>query len=216
MTFRSAFTPPRSTSTATVLSTRSLALGGATLLGLALVAGCGSSSTGTTVTSTAAAASATSAPAATGLTLKDAWVKAVPNGMTAIFGTLDNPTDTDINVVGGTSPVASMVELHEVAMVDGAMKMHPKVGGFIVPAHGTHVLEPGHDHIMVMGLTKPIKAGDTVTATLMLKDGTSVPITAIGKDFSAGNESYQPSTGAGMSGSMSRSGSMSMSGSPTP
>jgi copper(I)-binding protein len=212
MTFRSGFTLPTS---AAQVPLRSLALGGAALLGLSLLTGCGSSSTATTssgVASSGAAASATSAPAATGLTLRDGWVKAAPNGMTSIFGTLDNPTGADINVVSATSPVASMVEMHEVTMVDGAMKMHPKIGGFVVPAHGIHVLEPGHDHIMVMGLTKPIKAGDPVTATLKLKDGTSVSITAIGKDFSAGNESYQPSSAAGMS----MAASPSMSGGMTP
>jgi copper(I)-binding protein len=129
-----------------------------------------------------------------------------PNGMTAIFGTLDNPTDHDVTVVSGTSPVAAMIELHEVVTVNGASKMQPKAGGFTVPAHGNHQLKPGGDHIMVMGLKQPIKAGDTITASLTLKDGGTVSISAIGKDFAAGNESYAPSGSmTGMSATMSSS-----------
>jgi copper(I)-binding protein len=118
--------------------------------------------------------------------------------MTAIFGTLDNPTDQDVTVVSGTSPIAGTVELHEVVESDGGTTMRPKAGGFTVPAHGRHVLQPGGDHIMVMGLKQAVTAGDTVTATLTLKGGATVEVSAIGKDFAGAKESYDPS-GAGMS-----------------
>jgi copper(I)-binding protein len=179
---------------------RTLALASSVLLGAALLAACGSSSAANGASSTpASVAATTSSPATAGLTLKDAWVKAAPNGMTAIFGTFTNPTGTDVTVVSGTTPAASKIEPHEVATVDGAMKMRPKVGGFVVPAHGNHELKPGGDHLMVMGLTAPIKAGDTVTAVLSLKDGSTVTINAIGKEYAGANESYQATGGAGMS-----------------
>jgi copper(I)-binding protein len=176
------------------ITARSRILVGGALLGVALLSGCaGSSSSATPSPSATASASATSSPAAAGLTFTDAWVKVAPNGLTAMFGTLDNPTDHEITVVSATTPAAAAVELHEVAMVGGAMKMQPKASGFVVPAHGTHQLKPGVDHLMMMGLTKAIKAGDLVSATLALSGGATVPISAIGKDFAAGNESYQPS-----------------------
>ena len=37
----------------------------------------------------------------------------------------------------------------------GAMQMQPKADGFTVPAGGTHVLQPGGDHVMLMGLDGP-------------------------------------------------------------
>ena len=181
----------RSTLPATLLAATSAAL---------LLGGCGSTSSGV-VTSpapssvTSPAISSTTAPAgsAAGVTLRDGWVKSAPSGMTAIFGTLENPTDQPVTVLSAASPAAAMVELHEVAMVDGAMKMRPKVGGFVVPAHGTHELTPGGDHIMLMELTGAIQAGDPVRATLTLSDGATLAVSALGKDFAAGNESYQPS-----------------------
>lgn len=189
-----------------------LAVAAAVSVGLVvLLAGCAGSSSGTapgTGSSVSVAASVTS-PAGTavvGLSLKDGWVKSAPGGMTAIFGTLDNPTGQDITVLSGASPVAGMVELHEVVTVNGAAKMRPKTGGFMIPAHGGHVLRPGGDHIMIMGLRRAVKAGDTVTAILTLKDGATVEVSAIGKDYAGGNETYAPS-GAGMS--MGSGGSMS-------
>jgi copper(I)-binding protein len=181
------------------------------------LAACGSSSsagTATATTSTSVSSTAGASTAAVGLSLKDGWVKAAPTGMTAIFGTLDNPTGQDITVVSGTSPVAGMVQLHEVVTVNGASKMQPKAGGFVIPAHGSHELKPGGDHIMVMGLKQPIKAGDMVTATLTLKDGSTVQVSAIGKEFAGANETYASggasmSPGASMGGGMSPSASAS-------
>jgi copper(I)-binding protein len=180
---------------------------------VAALAGCGSSATTSTSSAVPTSSAAASTFATTGLSLKDGWAKAAPSGMTAIFGTLDNPTGQDITVMSGTSPVADMVQLHEVVTVNGAPKMQPKVGGFLVPAHGSHVLQPGGDHIMVMGLKKAIRAGDTVPATLTLRDGSTVQITAIGKDFAGANETYaSPGAGTRMSAETSMSPGKSMSG----
>jgi copper(I)-binding protein len=141
-----------------------------------------------------------------GLSLADGWIKASPSGMTAIFGTFTNPTGHDIAVVSGSSPVADQVQLHEVVTVNGSSKMQPKVGGFVIPAHGSHDLKPGGDHLMLVGLKHSIKAGDTVTASLTLKDGSIVQVSVIGKDFAGANETYASSgSGASTSGSTSPS-----------
>jgi copper(I)-binding protein len=187
-----------------VLPARSLVLTSAAVLGVALVAGCGGgSSTSTSASGAAASTTAASSASTAGLTLADPYVRVAPSGMTGLFGVLTNATGSDITVVSGSSPAASMVELHEVAMVDGAMKMRPKAGGFVVPANGTHVLKPGSDHIMLMGLAGPIAAGQTVAVTLKTADGATVTATAIGKDIAAGNETYAPSGSASGMASMS-------------
>jgi copper(I)-binding protein len=72
------------------------------------------------------------------------------------------------------------------------MKMQPKAGGFVIPARGRHELEPGGDHIMLVGLTAPVKAGESVEFTLTLKDGATVQFSAVAKPFAGGNESYDP------------------------
>lgn len=190
------------------LSARRPAVAGFTLalvLSGGLLSGCSSDATTTTPAgASSASAGATGAPAAAAaLTLTDGWVKAADTGMTALFGTLKNTGSAPVTVVGGSSDIAGMIETHEVVMVDGAAKMQPKKGGFEIPPGGTHTLAPGHDHIMLMGLTKAVKPGDQVKITLKLGDGSTVDVTGLGKDFSAGNESYQPSGGASPSASKS-------------
>jgi copper(I)-binding protein len=165
-----------------------IALAGAlTTLGLAGCAGSDDSAS-----AAAAPTPGPSAPAGAVLIVKDPWVKAATAGtMTAAFGVLVNDTDADINVVSAESP-ASPMELHEMTMKDGKMVMQPKRGGFVIKAKGTHELSPGGDHLMLMKPAAEIAAGDEVSFTLKLADGTTVPFTAIAKPFAGAGESYAP------------------------
>ncbi|MFI6737752.1 copper chaperone PCu(A)C [Nonomuraea sp. NPDC050451] len=170
---------------------RSLLLPAAALAAAVLVSGCGGQTTAAAPPSRAAAAVATDAPSPA-LTITDPWVKTGEKGMTAAFGTLVNNTDAELTVVSGTSPLSPKVELHEVVESGGKMVMRPKEGGFVVPAHGSHQLAPGGDHIMLMGVTGKVEPGAEVPFTLTLADGATVRFTAIGKDFAGGKENYQP------------------------
>ncbi|KUL22382.1 copper chaperone PCu(A)C [Actinoplanes awajinensis] len=161
----------------------------AALSTLALAA-CGSDDSASS-TGTPTPAPSVTAVAAT-LTIKDPWVKAAGAGaMTAAFGVLVNDTDADITVAAAESP-ASPMELHEMTMKDGKMVMQPKEGGFVIKAKGTHELSPGGDHLMLMKPAKAIEAGDEVSFTLKLGDGSTVPFTAIAKPFAGAGESYDP------------------------
>lgn len=151
-----------------------------------LVAGTGCAATA------APAAPTTSATAADSLSIEDAWVKAADEGMSAAFGTLENDSDADITVVSAESPASTMIELHETVANDaGEMVMQPKEGGFVVPAGDSLELAPGGNHIMLMGLTAPLVAGDDVTFTLVLSDGSTVDVTAPAKDYTGANETYE-------------------------
>jgi periplasmic copper chaperone A len=162
-------------------SVRLLAAVAVATLGLA---GCGNNDE--------SAAAAPPSTAATTLTIKDPWVKAAPAGtMTAAFGVLVNDTAADITVAAAESP-ASPMELHEMTMKDGKMVMQPKPGGFVIKAKGTHELSPGGDHLMLMKPVKAIEAGDEVSFTLKLADGSTVAFTAIAKPFAGAGESYDP------------------------
>ncbi|MGP4101770.1 copper chaperone PCu(A)C [Nonomuraea sp. KM90] len=150
------------------------------------LAGCGSPAAAPT------AAPTVSASVTAGLSITDPWVKTTRKGMTAAFGTLVNNGDSPITVVSGASPLSPAIELHEVVESDGKMVMRPKEGGFVVPAHGTHELQPGGDHIMLMGVTKEVLPGARIPFTLQVKDGEPLEFTAVGKDFAGGEEDYQP------------------------
>ncbi len=131
-----------------------------------------------------------------GLTVTDAWVKAADEGMTGLFGTLVNDGGEDAVVVVATSEAAARVELHTtVTGEDGSMVMTPAEGGFTVPAGGSHVLEPGADHIMLMELAAPLAPGDEVELTLETADGETVDVVAVVRTFAGGQEEYEPSDG---------------------
>lgn len=126
------------------------------------------------------------------LSVTDQWVKAAPDGMTALFATLANTSDAEIRVVSGSTPVAGKVELHETVAHDGATVMKEKKDGYAIPAHGSLALTPGGDHIMLMDLKQPIVAGQTVTVDLRLADGSTEKVTAVARDFAGNQENYQP------------------------
>lgn len=172
---------------------RRVAAGVAAMAMLAALPACGSSDTASTSPSPTA-----SSGASTGATveLQDPYVKAEKAtgemSMSAIFGTLNNASKAEVSLVKATSDAAELVELHEMSMVDGEMKMQPKEGGFVVPAGGTLELKPGGLHIMLIGLKQDIRPGDTVTATLEMSDGSTITTEAIARDMANAQESYSP------------------------
>lgn len=126
-----------------------------------------------------------------GITIVDAWVKSADSGMSAAFGELTNASDHDVTVVAATSEASDMIELHETVADDaGEMVMQAVEGGFVIPAGGSLTLEPGADHIMLMGITGPLEAGGEATFVLTFSDDSTYEFTAPIKDFSGANENY--------------------------
>ncbi|MGO3886441.1 MAG: copper chaperone PCu(A)C [Mycetocola sp.] len=153
--------------------------------GVLLLTSCSAGTAPTTETTT-------SAPAAEQLTVTDAWVKSAEDGMSAAFGELSNTGDSEITLVSVTTPASSDVELHEtVENESGAMVMREKSGGFSIGAGDSLDLEPGGNHIMLMGLNDPILAGDEVTFELEFSDGSHTQFSAPVKDYSGANENYE-------------------------
>lgn len=151
-----------------------------------------------TLTSCAGAVAGTAAPVAAttkqadSLAIEGAWMKAADSGMSAAFGVLENTGDEDVTIVSAASPASATVELHETVANDaGEMVMQETAGGYVVPAGGSFELAPGGNHLMLMGLASPVTAGDEVTFTMTLSDGSTFEFDAAAKDFSGGNESYE-------------------------
>ena len=132
------------------------------------------------------------------MTIADTWVKATAGAedpsMTAAFGVLTNHTDRDLTIVSATNDVTDRTELHEMAMVDGAMVMRRVTGGIPIPAKGTTTLEPGGLHVMIMDAKAPITPGDDVHVTLTLSDGSTMLFHATAKEFAGANEAYHGAT----------------------
>jgi periplasmic copper chaperone A len=131
------------------------------------------------------------------VTIGDQWASSADMGMAAVFGTLTNTGRHEARVVGGESPLAGRVEVHEVTPdATGTKVMRPKEGGIPVPAGGSHELVPGGDHIMLMDLKEPLKPGADVDLTVLFEDGSTLPVTAQIRDFAGADEDYLPSSEA--------------------
>ncbi|MEJ5220538.1 MAG: copper chaperone PCu(A)C [Tepidiforma sp.] len=112
------------------------------------------------------------------LTISGAWVRAsTGTNVTAAYMTIKSSGAAD-TLVSASSPIAGMVQLHEVVTEGSTSKMQEKPGGFPVPANGTAELKPGGWHIMLMDLKQQPKAGETVELTLKFEKAGEVKIVA--------------------------------------
>ncbi len=128
----------------------------------------------------AASDSAPVAPALTGdsLRIEGAWARPsiVPNGNSAIYLTIVNPTDQADRLLSVTSPVG-MAEAHESITENGVVRMEPRPDGYEVPPRSTVMLLPGGKHIMLMGIAEPLAPGDEITATLFFERAGKIMLT---------------------------------------
>jgi hypothetical protein len=98
--------------------------------------------------------------AGAGPTVEQAWARATPPGVDvgAVYLTIVGGS-TDDRLVSATTARASMVHLHTVEDSDGVAKMRA-IEGIEVPAGKRVVLAPKGTHIMLMGLGRPLAAGE--------------------------------------------------------
>lgn len=106
------------------------------------------------------------------VTVKDAWVRATVTQQKATGAFMQLQSAQDAKLVSAQSPVAAVVEVHEMSMDGGIMRMRA-VPSVALPAGQAVDLKPGGFHVMLMDLKGQIKDGDTVPVTLVIegKDG---------------------------------------------
>ena len=114
-----------------------------------------------------------------GITVSDAWVRTSPmmDRAGAAYLVMQNNGAAKINCCPWKSDVAQTIELHETKRSNGMMQMSP-VPNIPVPANGKAELKPGGFHVMLIGLTRELKAGDKVQLTLNFEKAGKVPVTA--------------------------------------
>ncbi|AVO47391.1 copper chaperone PCu(A)C [Phreatobacter cathodiphilus] len=106
------------------------------------------------------------------------WTRATPGGARVAGGfmVIRNTGATADRLVGGTFPGAPRVEVHEMATVDGVMRMREVRGGIEIPAGGTVELRPGGYHMMFMDLAQQIRTGAPLRGTLVFEKAGAVTI----------------------------------------
>jgi copper(I)-binding protein len=107
------------------------------------------------------------APAQT--TVADAWVRGTVAQQTAsgMFARITSASGG--RLVAASSPVAGVVEIHEMSMDGSTMRMRALPDGLALPAGQTVELKPGGYHVMLMDLKQPLQRGQTVAVTLVVE-----------------------------------------------
>lgn len=113
------------------------------------------------------------------LTVALPWTRATPSGAKVAGGylTVTNNGKASDTFVGGSSDIAGRVEIHEMAMEGGVMKMRPLDAGIEIKPGQTVELKPGGLHMMFLDLKRQLKQGETVKASLKFEKAGSVDVT---------------------------------------
>ncbi len=103
-----------------------------------------------------------------------AWVRATVPGQkgSGAFMTITSKAAT--RLVGISTPVAGVAEVHEMKMEGDVMKMRAVAGGLELPAGKPVELKPSGYHVMLMDLKQTLTAGSTVPLTLRFKNARGV------------------------------------------
>src|ERR1700749_1900760 len=113
------------------------------------------------------------------LVISQAWSRATPNGAKSGAGyfTIENKGTTADKLIGVTGDVSSRIEVHEMSMNNGVMKMRPVEGGVTIDPGKTVKLAPNGYHLMIMDLKSPLKQGDKLPLTLQFEKAGKISVT---------------------------------------
>lgn len=112
------------------------------------------------------------------LEIKHPWAKATVPGQPVAGGFLkltNNGTEAD-RLVKITSDVSGNIQLHDMKVEDGVMKMNEVSGGIEIAPGATVELKPGGMHVMFMGIKAPFKEGETVKAVLTFEKAGNIDV----------------------------------------
>ena len=101
--------------------------------------------------------------------VKDAWVRSTVPGQMGTGAFMKITAKMGTQLVGLSSPVAGVVEVHEMKMDKDIMRMRA-LPALALPAGKTIELKPGGCHVMFMDLKQPLLKNSKIPLTLMFKD----------------------------------------------
>jgi len=107
-------------------------------------------------------------PAGAQTVVKDPWIRATvgEQSATGLFAEITSVPGGKL--IAANSPVAGVVEIHQMAMEGNVMKMRA-VSGLELPAGRPVSLKPGGYHLMLLDLKKPLRMGESVPVTLVVE-----------------------------------------------
>ncbi len=103
-----------------------------------------------------------------------AWARATVQGQKGSGAFMSLTASEGTKLVGLSTPVAGVAEVHEMKMEGDVMKMRAVPGGLDLPAGKTVELKPGGYHVMLMDLKTPLAKDSTIPLTLLFKNAKGV------------------------------------------
>lgn len=99
------------------------------------------------------------------------WSRATPGGAKVAGGfmTIRNSGKDADRLVGGTFEASGIVEIHEMKMDGGVMKMRALEKGLEIKPGQSVELKPGGYHVMFIDLKRPLKEGESVKGELVFE-----------------------------------------------
>jgi len=106
------------------------------------------------------------------------WSRPTPKEANIAGGylTITNKGKTADRLIGGSSPVAGQIEVHEIVDVDGMAKTRPVANGIEIKPGKTVELKPGALRIVLLGLKEPLQVGQKIKGTLVFEKAGPVDI----------------------------------------
>ena len=105
--------------------------------------------------------------------VEGAWARATVQGQQGTGAFMNITAAQGTRLVGVSTPVAGVAEVHEMRMDGDVMKMRA-VPALELPAGKTVQLKPGSYHLMLMDLKTPLLKDSTVPVTLRFKNAAGV------------------------------------------
>jgi copper(I)-binding protein len=102
---------------------------------------------------------------------------AASGATSAAYFVIVNEGDEADALIGANAEVASTAELHETRIEGNVAKMVP-VTRVEIPAHGRVEFKPGSYHVMLVGLKRDLKAGETLKLTLQFEKSGALTLDA--------------------------------------
>ena len=134
------------------------------------------------------------------LVISQAWARATPKGAQVGGGylTITNTGKVPDILIGGSTEAAGSVQVHEMSMQNGVMKMRRQENGLAIAPGKTVKLVPSGYHLMLMHLKQPLKQGGTLPITLQFKRAGKVTVSFDIEGIGAQGPTGASSTGGKM------------------
>lgn len=98
-----------------------------------------------------------------------AWARATVAGQRGTGAFMTLTVEQSMRLVGVSSPVAGVAEIHEMKMEGDVMRMRA-IAGLDLPAGQKVELRPGGYHLMLMDLKQPLKKDTQISVVLRLQN----------------------------------------------